>query len=241
MAKLLLLGESAGSARYLLGALDAGGHQLRHVEGRERLDRLDDTFDVVIISDYIASQLGAEAAAAITAMVEGGAGFLMIGGWGSFTSANGFWGSSPLAPLLPVVCAPEDDRRNVAGGAWLEPAEPAHPILAGLDFASPPVLCGYNAVTLAEGATLVLRGRHVAFGPPRDGVLTPMPGQAVPMLAVREVGAGRSVAYMSDLVPHWVGGVVDWGSRRLHLATGAQVGDLYVAFLLNMVRWAAGA
>lgn len=240
MAHLLLLGESAGSARYLTGALDAGGHRLRHVEGRERLDRLDDSFDVVIISDYIASQLGTDAAAAIRATVEGGAGFVMIGGWGSFTSHNGFWGTSPLAPLLPVVCAPEDDRRNIASGVWLEPAVPAHPILDGLDFSAPPVVCGYNEVTLAEGATQVLRGRHVAFGAPRDGVLTPVAGQAVPLLAVGPAGAGRAVAYMSDLVPHWVGGLVDWGSQRLHLSTGAQVSNLYVAFLLNMIRWAAG-
>lgn len=239
MARLLLLGEWS-MARYLLGAIDAGGHVLRHVEGRQRLDQLDDSYDVIIFSDYISSQLGSDAAAAIVAQVRAGAGLIMIGGWGSFTSENGFWGRSPIAPLLPVICAATDDRRNVASGVWLEAVTPNHPILAGLDLAAPPVICGYNEVTAAPGSTLVLRGRHVAFGPPRDDVLAPAPGAATPLLVVGEAGAGRTVAYMSDLVPHWVGGLVDWGTARRQLSTDAWVGDQYVTFVLNLIQWADG-
>jgi uncharacterized membrane protein len=238
MARLLLLGETS-AARYLLGAIDAGGHTLRHVESRQRLDTLDERYDVIIFSDFIASQLGAAAAAALVDQVQAGAGLIMIGGWGSFTSENGFWGRSPIGPLLPVICADADDRRNVAGGVWLEAAMPAHPILAGLDLAAPPVICGYNEVTVAPGATLVLRGRHVAFGAPRDGVLTPLPGTAAPLLVVGRSGMGRTVTYMSDLVPHWVGGLVDWGTERRRLDSGAWVGDQYVTFVLNMIGWAA--
>lgn len=240
MLRLLLLGESAGSARYLTGAFDAGGHQLRHVEARQPLDRLEEPCDVVIISDYPAARLGAAAAAAVVAAVEGGAGLIMIGGWSSFTGAGGNWGASPLARLLPVVCAAEDDRRNVASGLWLEAAAPEHPLLRGLDLAAPPVVCGYNEVGLAEGASLIARGRHVRFGPGAAGELAPSAGAAVPLLALGPAGKGRTVAYMSDLVPHWCGGIVDWGGRRQRLSSGAEVGDGYVTFLLNLVAWAAG-
>jgi uncharacterized membrane protein len=240
MARLLLLGESA-NARFLLGAIAMGDYELRHVESRQRLDQLDERYDLVVISDYTAGELGPAAAAAIVEQVEQGTGLIMIGGWGSFTSENGFWGTSPLGPLLPVICANSDDRRNVAGGVWLEAVEPNHPVLAGLSIASPPVVCGYNQVELAPGATLVLRGRHVAFDSPRASVLSPRPGEAVPLLAIGSAGQGRTLAYMSDLVPHWVGGLVDWGTRRLHLSSGAWVGDEYVTFVLNMLRWATGA
>lgn len=235
MSQVLLLGEGEAAARYLTGALAYGGHAVRHVPARTRLDQLDEPFDVVVLSDYPSSQLGPAAAATIVRAVEDGAGLVMIGGWTSFTGHGGDWGQSPLAPRLPVVCAAEDDRRNVASGLWLEAVEPGHPLLRGLDFSAPPVVCGYNAVTLAAGATLVARGRLVVF---REGA--PALGGVAPLLAVRPAGRGRALAYMSDLTPHWCGGIVDWGRRRLRLAGGAEVGDLYVAFVLNLVGWASG-
>jgi uncharacterized membrane protein len=241
MARLLLLGESAASARYLTGTIAEGGHDLTHIEGRETLTAPPAPFDVVIISDYAASRLGEAAASAIVAAVEAGAGLIMLGGWGSFTGLNGQWGSTPVGRLLPVVCAEVDDRRNVASGVWLEPVVADHPVLAGLDFAQPPVVCGYNEVTPASEASVLLHGRQVRFEAPRDGMLSPAAGASVPLLVVGAAGRGRAVTYMSDLVPHWCGGIVDWGQRRLRLSSGAEVGDQYVAFLLNLVAWAADA
>jgi uncharacterized membrane protein len=236
MARVLLMGESEASTRYMAGALAAGDHAVRHIPARMRFDELDQPFDVVIITDYPSAQLGPSAADAIVRAVEAGAGLLMIGGWTSFTGRGGNWGRTPLGPLLPVVCGPDDDRRNVSGGVWLEAIEPEHPLLRGLDFSAPPVVCGYNEVSLAPGATLVARGRHVVFHGGKPAL-----GRAVPMLAERSAGAGRAVAYMSDLTPHWCGGIVDWGATRMTLPSGAEVGDLYVAFVLNLVRWTSGA
>ena len=233
MARVLLMGESEASMRYMTGSLAAGDHAVRHIPARTRLDALDEPFDLVIITDYPSAQLGDSAATAIAQAVEAGAGLLMIGGWTSFTGRGGNWGSTPLGPLLPVVCGPDDDRRNVSGGVWLEAIEPEHPLLRGLDFSAPPVVCGYNEVSLAPGATLVARGRHVVF---HGG--EPALGKAVPMLAERAAGDGRALAYMSDLTPHWCGGIVDWGAKRVTLSSGAEVGELYVAFVLNLVRWA---
>jgi uncharacterized membrane protein len=217
MARILLLGESAMSARYLTGTWAHGRYQVRHIQARERLGYLDELFDVVVFSDYPSAQLGAEASRQIVQAVEDGAGLVMIGGWTSFTGNGGDYGQTPLAPLLPVTCAPTDDRRNVASGLWLEAVQPAHPILRGLDFAAPPVMCGYNAVTVADGATLLARGRLVTFQDDSKHGPIPAAGESVPLLAVGQAGAGRAVAYMSDLVPHWCGGMVDWGSERLRL------------------------
>ena len=233
--RLLLLGEPAASARYLTGTFARAGIDYRHVEAREALATLDDTWDVVVLSDYPAKQLGEAAADAIVQHVRAGAGLVMIGGWTSFNGQGTGYRGTVIADLLPVVCAVGDDRRNVHSGLWLEALQPTHPVLAGLDLAAPPVLCGYNAVMLAPGATLLAQGRLVQF---QDGV--PQPGAAAPLLAVQQVGAGRSLAYTSDLVPHWCGGTVDWGAERVSLPGGAEVGADYCTFLVNMLRWVSG-
>jgi uncharacterized membrane protein len=159
----------------------------------------------------------------------------MVGGWTSFTGNGGDYGRTPLAPLLPVVCADTDDRRNVWGGLWFEPVAPGHPLLSDLAIEMPPVLCGYNAVRLAAGATLVAQGRLVAFAGGQ-----PVAGEVVPLLAAGTAGTGRTVAFTSDLTPHWCGGIVDWGARRVRLPSGAEVGAHYIGFVLNLIRWAAG-
>lgn len=233
--QVLLLGESGASARYLTGTFARAGIGCRHVEAREGLNGLDADWDVVLFSDYPARQLGPEAATTIVPRVRSGAGLVMIGGWTSFNGKGDGYRGTVIADILPMLCTDGDDRRNVPGGLWLEALQPAHPVLTGLDLAAPPVLCGYNAVKPAPGATLLAQGRLVQF---RHGA--PQPGPAVPLLAVQHVGAGRSLAYASDLVPHWCGGVVDWGAERVALPGGSEVGADYCAFLVNMVRWASG-
>ena len=54
----------------------------------------------------------------------------------------------------------------------------------------------------------------------------------------------RTAALATDLAPHWCGGLVDWGKRRLKLkVTGKiqiEVGDLYVEFVSSLIKWTAG-
>lgn len=233
--RLLLLGEPAASARYLLGTFARAGIAYRHVESKTPLPRLDAEWDAVILSDYPAAQLGTEAIDTIVGHVEAGAGLIMIGGWTSFNGKGSGYRGTPIAELLPVACLEGDDRRNVHSGFWFEAVQPAHPTLTGLDLASPPVMCGHNAVTLRPEGTLLAQGRLVEF---QNGM--PQPGGVVPLLATRSVGRGRSLAFTSDLVPHWCGGIVDWGTERVPLPGGAEVGAGYCAFLTNMVRWVAG-
>ena len=44
-------------------------------------------------------------------------------------------------------------------------------------------------------------------------------------------------ALAPDVMPHWAGGIVDWGEKRVKLPTGNEVGHLYPAFLVDLCRW----
>ncbi|MCA9397069.1 MAG: hypothetical protein KC649_07840, partial [Candidatus Omnitrophica bacterium] len=49
-----------------------------------------------------------------------------------------------------------------------------------------------------------------------------------------------TLAYMSDLAPHWSGGLVDWGTRRVEInitgKIGIQVSDQYLLFIGKMME-----
>ena len=54
---------------------------------------------------------------------------------------------------------------------------------------------------------------------------------------------GRVAAFATDVAPHWVGGLVDWGDRIITAqAPGAnevEIGNWYAELLANMVGWTA--
>ena len=50
-------------------------------------------------------------------------------------------------------------------------------------------------------------------------------------------GRGRVGALAPDVSPHWAGGLMDWGTRRVKLPTGSEIGHLYGAFLLDLCNW----
>ena len=64
------------------------------------------------------------------------------------------------------------------------------------------------------------------------------------MLVVGQFGRGRSAAFASDAAPHWVGGLVDWGAKRIaaHAKGGGQVevGNHYAELFARLVRWTMG-
>ena len=53
-------------------------------------------------------------------------------------------------------------------------------------------------------------------------------------------GQGRVGALAPDVMPHWAGGILDWGEQRVTLPTCNEVGHLYVAFLVDLCRWLMG-
>ena len=197
-----------------------------------------DAYALVVLSDYPAGQLGAAGQAAIAERVErGGGGLLMIGGWASFGGPRGSYAGSPLAELLPVEIGADDDRVNTPLGTVLVARAAPHPALAGVQGQPPCVVVGYNGVRARAGAEVLVEGHAVRL----DGALRPsLERSSTPMLSVWQRGAGRVGALAPDVMPHWAGGIVDWGQQRVRLPTGNEVGHLYPAFLIDLGRWLGG-
>lgn len=66
---------------------------------------------------------------------------------------------------------------------------------------------------------------------------------SVPLLVVGTYKQGKTAAFMSDVAPHWAGGLVDWGNERITQTVGSgfiEVGNHYANFCRNLVLWTAG-
>lgn len=242
LPRVLYLGDLEGtSARYLVGAMRWLGFSHIHHDARQPppapLLKGKREWDVIVLSDYSRERLGPRGDEQIAAMVrEGGTGLIMLGGWSSFTGLDGGYRGSAVAAALPVLLAQGDDRRNMPNGLVLWPSAP-HPIVDGLSFRRPPVVVGCNSVVPRSSATVIMSGWELRFRG-RGRVPSVELGMARPMLAVGQAGNGRTAAFMTDLAPHWCGGMVDWGRGRLQ-AGDAEVGDVYVDFIRRLLTWAA--
>lgn len=143
----------------------------------------------------------------IRRFVEAGGGFAMFGGYFSFQGINGAarFRGTPIEDVLPVSMLPYDDRVEVPEGFGAElVGPPGHPILDGL--AAPwPLLLGVNEVQAKTGADVEV----LAKLPDDEG--------GHPLLVTGRFGAGRTLAWTSDVGPHWVPQTfVDWpGYGRL--------------------------
>ncbi|HLB80240.1 MAG TPA: glutamine amidotransferase [Dongiaceae bacterium] len=123
--------------------------------------------------------------------VRAGGGLVMIGGYYSFQGINGGarYRGTAVEEVLPVSLLPYDDRVEVPEGFRAVIAKPGHPILAGLG-PEWPALLGFNEVAPKAGAEVLARV------PDGDG--------GHPLLVAGGYGAGRAVAWTSDIGPHWV-------------------------------------
>ncbi len=145
--------------------------------------------------------------------VRGGGGLVMIGGYLSFQGIDGRarWRRTPVEDVLPVNCLPHDDRLEVPEGFRPEIMAAQHPLLAGIE-GEWPVLLGANEVTAKPDAAVLARL------PAEEG--------GHPLLAVGGYERGRSVAWTSDIGPHWAPqSFCDWpGYARLWMNVLAWVG-----------------
>jgi uncharacterized membrane protein len=196
--------EYEEGAGVFLGALEESGFAVTYVRAHEISARFPktaeelDAFDVVVLSDigsnsfllsdetFLRSERSPDKLAVLADYVRRGGGLVMIGGYMSFTGIDGRarYGMSPLAPVLPVTMLDHDDRIEVPEGLVAAFDAPEHPVLGGTP-AQWPALLGYNRVIAKPEATVVAR---------HDGD---------PLLVVGSAGAGRAVAFASDLAPHW--------------------------------------
>jgi uncharacterized membrane protein len=130
--------------------------------------------------------------------VAGGGGVAMIGGYLSFQGINGAarYRGTALEMALPVSIHPYDDRIETPEGFTPVVSAPGHALLQGVPATMPPLL-GLNEVVAKPGATTLLSA------PASEG--------GHPLLVIGEHGAGRTLAWTTDIGPHWLPqSVLDW-------------------------------
>ena len=137
---------------------------------------------------------------------EAGGGLMMIGGYFSFQGIDGKarWHRTAVETALPVTCLPHDDRYEAPEGIEAEIVLPSHPIVRGLN-EKWPALLGMNEVVAKTSKDIEV----IAEVQTDNGKL--------PLLVAGSYGKGRTLAWTSDIGPHWLPGkFVAWhGYRKL--------------------------
>jgi uncharacterized membrane protein len=190
--------------KYLENALSYPGIKLDHMPSHvaaehfpSKMDELNE-YDVVILSDIGANTLllhpdtwirGKSTINRLKLLVEWvkkGGGLAMCGGYYSFAGIYGAakYYRSPIEEILPVNIYTFDDRVETPEGAIPEIVEPSHPIIAGIE-SKWPALLGFNELIMKKSAELIVK------------ILD------YPLLAAMNVENGRTLAWASDIGPHW--------------------------------------
>jgi uncharacterized membrane protein len=220
--------EYEEGAGVFLAALKGSGIEVDYIRAHEVSSRFPRTpadlerYDVVVLSDigsnsfllceetFLRSERTTNRLVLLSDYVTAGGGLLMIGGYMSFAGIDGRarYHATPLAAVLPVTMHDRDDRIEVPEGLTATFPHPDHPVLGGTP-AEWPILLGYNQLNAKPGATVVARHGDD------------------PLLVVSESGKGRSVAFASDVAPHWAPPeFMSWPH--------------YPKLWSSIVRWAAG-
>ena len=217
--------EGVGALR---DALLAAGHEVtfmpNHVAAVDFPHDVDGlrAWDVVLLSDigsntllippatFARSEAKPNRLVALRDWARDGGGFGMIGGYLSFQGieAKANYRGTPLAEALPVELELGDDRVESPDDAEPVLTGEAHPVVEGLAERWPAIL-GYQRVAARlSGAVLARVG-------------------ADPLLVTGTYGDGRTLAYMTDIGPHWAPpAFVAW--------------DGYARLWDQAVRWLAG-
>lgn len=238
--RILYCGDSpaGGPANYLLAMIKFVGAQVTHIHPGVKLDPTiaNAHYDAIVFSDYGYECLPEKSEQKLIYQILSGAGFLMVGGWGSFAGPYGNWQKSEIAKLLPVECAKKDDRVNLGSGLYPF-AKGKHAILNKLDLKNAPVLIGLNQVKPKKESKVLLTAR--AFQPSSRKFT----GTDYPLLVVGGDDHIRTAAFMTDFAPHWCGGWVDWGKKRVVLpvegSIQVEISDQYLQFGAQLLRWLA--
>ncbi|MBX3442171.1 MAG: hypothetical protein KF774_07170 [Planctomyces sp.] len=233
------------AAGYLAGLLTRAGWNYTYIPSDDSLpaEALDSDWNVIVLSDYPAARLTAAQHSAIVQRVQHGAGLLMIGGWESFHGLGGDWDGTEVGGILPVQIASADDRFNCDQLLVARCCRP-HPIVNGLPWDTrPPLLGGLNRVVPKPNSQVLLTAEQWNLRRAGD-TLSLQRDASHPLLVVGESAAGRTAAFASDVAPHWIGPMVDWGLPRVMAtapdAAAIEVGSQYAEFFTRLVAWSAG-
>ena len=219
------------NARFFRGAMAKVEYiKLKHINPHDvplqfpkTMDELT-AYDVVIFSDVGYNSmifypglkppykypLGPDRVKMVKEFVEKGGGFVMVGGYLSFSGFNAIAGyhRTSVEEILPVEISPFDDRVEVTDGFVFKVIDKDHPITSDLPWDDAKfTLCGYNKLTLKDGAKLIAEYN------------------GDPFIACREYKKGRTAVFASDFAPHWAGDFKDW--------------EYYPQFWGQMIKWLA--
>ena len=156
-------------------------------------------YDVIIFSDvgsnslllsrkvFIEGKTAPNRLNLIKQWVAEGGGFCMCGGYLSF---GGFQGSaiyhhSSIEEILPVDILPYDDRIEMPEGTRGFVVDESHPIVKDVTLEWPQIL-GLHETILKKDANVIATTE-----------------QGLPLLISRLYGKGRTLAWMTDIGPHW--------------------------------------
>jgi uncharacterized membrane protein len=178
------------------------------------------SYDTVILSDCGRNTLtmypnmfqvpmGPDRVSVIADYVRQGGSLIMVGGWVCFQGfqGKGNYHGSAIEEVLPVNISATDDRVETTQGAAVEVREGEHPVLRGIPRTWPQFL-GYQRVS-----------------PKKESRVLATIGGTDPLIVVGQAGRGRSMAFSSDLAPHWGTDFVKWSH--------------YGAFWKQAIEWLA--
>ncbi len=243
---ILYLGDTGlrEAACYLAGVMAHYGIGFDYFSSNKKFDTdwLARKYRAILLSDYPAENFTPEQLQSLAEKVKSGPGLLMIGGWESFSGLGGGYTHTALKDVLPVVMQDGDDRVNSSSPCLIE-KNADHPILESLPFEQEVTgVGGYNAFRAKENSQTLLSLHR--FQVKHTRLLYHFEEkESAPLLVAGQYGAGRVAAFASDVAPHWVGGLVDWGMPRIKAqAPGSipvEVGGYYARFFANLVNWVA--
>jgi len=244
MTQFLYFGDDdmTRAAGYLCGIMTHAGIPFTRVDSSQSPTDalLQEPFAAFILSDYPLERFLPGQLEIICNAVKNGAGLAMFGGWESYYGRLGEYHNTALAEVLPITMLQADDRRNFAQGVLLSPTQ-THPILDNLSWETPPLVGGLNELTAKPDANVLLNGLPLSIRTKGSQFDFGFDTQAYPMLVVGEYGKGRTAALATDVAPHWVGGLVDWGQSRItqSLPNGrsVEIGSDYAKFFTQLLRW----
>jgi uncharacterized membrane protein len=220
--------EYEEGAGVFLAALAAGGVDVTYIRAHEISSRFPlsrqaiRAYDAIVLSDigansfllsdetFLRSEVSVNRLQLIADFVADGGGLVKVGGYMSFSGIDGRarYGMSPLAAVLPVEMLPYDDRIERPEGVAPHVLLPDH-AATGRAGAAWPMLLGYNKTVAKPGSDIIA---EVGTDP---------------LLVVGAHGAGRVVAFTSDLAPHWAPpGFLNWPD--------------YPVLWTSLVNWASG-
>jgi len=242
--------DLSGAAAYLAGLITSWGWQFDYVPSHVAMTSklLDVPRSLLILSDYPSQQFGSSLQQQALLQVEHGCGLLMIGGWESYHGFGGNWDGTLLGSALPIDIQTTDDRVNFDQSAWLLPTLD-HPITNDLPWHQcPPAIGGINRAHAKTDATVVLQAHAYSISSEtRGGNSSDVPQlkfihrESFAALVIGQRGAGRTAAFLTDVAPHWVGGLVDWGLPRVKAeaknSSAIEVGHHYAQFWKQLLKW----